>query len=635
MRLLVSLIFVFFCSLASADSFRFSVSEIPDSLKKDAFGVLRFSNVEFDYISEKSGVEKQSYAITILNKNEKQLADFVTYGDKFRELKKFSATLYNANGEVLRKFKMSDIETTEMSDGLANDRKYYFFHCETPIFPFTIHYEYEINWKNGIFSFPIFYPQSSYSLAVQNATYQLSLPPDLKIRQKALNNMPENPDITVEKGKKIYKWKVENLKAIESESFAPQLRTLVPMLYISPESFIYDKVSGTITDWESYGKWVSGLMYGRDVLPAAFKDKIISMTQNAGSDYEKIKILYDYLGETTRYVSIQLGIGGFQPMFASEVNKTGFGDCKALSFYLKSMLEVIDIPSNYVEIRSDRRNKRMFPDYATFYETNHVILQVPLEKDTLWLECTNPRIPFGFVHNNIAGHDAVEIKSEGGRFCQLPDYPDSLNVDKNSATVKLREDGSASIQAEKEYHLKVYNDFFGLNEKKKNEQVDIFRRGINLPNATVNSVQITENKSIRPNFFISYDWQTTLYGTKTGNRLFIPVNPYRNQYNWFKKKERKYDIDIWRGFNDIDSIFISIPENYEIETLPMPVFITTKYGDFRSIVFPKEEGILITQSFYSPAGKYQLAEYTELRDFFEKINSAYNSKIILKRKERN
>lgn len=631
MKFSIILFFTVIVGHAFANTGNLAVSAIPDSLKKDAYGVVRFSNTSFDYKSEKFGVEKHSVAITVLDKKGKDLADFAYSGDKFRDLSKFSAKLYDANGNLLRKFKLSDVVSTEYSSSLATDGKYYFFESQTPAFPFTIHYEYEISWKNGIFCFPVFVPQETYSIAVERANYQLNLPQDLKIRIKALN-ISDEPLVVSEKGITQYTWEVKALKAIESESFAPLLKEFIPLLYVSPESFVYDKINGTITDWESFGKWMAGLQQGRDALPETFKNKIVLMTQDAESDYEKIKILYDYLGETTRYVSIQLGIGGYQPMFASEVNKTGFGDCKALSFYLKSMLEVIGIPSNYVAIYSNRQNKKMMEDYPSFFNGNHVVLQVPLENDTLWLECTNPKVPFGFIHTNIAGHDAIEIKETGGRFCHLPDYPDSQNVDKNIATVKLNIDGSASIESAKEYHVKVYDQFFGFNLMKTNEQIDRLRRTINLPNATVKSVQVVEDKSPLPSFHINYNWETALYGTKTGNRLFIPANPFRSEYGWFKKKDRKYDINIWEGFNDIDSVFISIPEEYEIESLPMPVSLSTTYGNFTAFALPKDNGIVVTQSFYFPSGRYSVAEYNEIRDFFEKINAAYSGKIILRKK---
>lgn len=617
-------------SIFATDIFNFSTDLIPDSLKKNAYGVVRYSKVEFEYKSEKHGIEKHSIAITVLDKNGKGLADFFYSGDKFRELKKFSAKIYDAKGNQLRKFKLSDVGYTEYSNSLATDGKHYFFEPKFPTYPFTIYYEYEINWKRGLFTFPPFVPQNDFNLSIQSANYTLIIPENVDFRTKALN-IVKAPIINQFKGLKKYEWDVENIKAIEYESFNPHLKSYIPLLYLSPINFIYDGMPGYIDDWDSYARWIYRLQEERNQLPEECRNKVILLTKNTNDNREKVRILYEYLGESTRYVSIQLGIGGYQPMLASDVYETGFGDCKALSFYLKSLLEVVGISSNYIAIRMDTYNKNLFEDYPSFNEINHAILQIPLEKDTLWLECTNPQIPFGFIHRSISGHDALEVSNGGGRLCRLPDYADSLNIKKNIAKVNLNNDGSAKIQSQKEFHLKIYDRYFGFNQKQMSDQIDILRNQIVLPNTVIKSVQVVESKTPFPNYVINYDWETVSYGSKTGNRLFIPINPFYSKYDWFKKKERNHDIFIPDGFNDIDSIFIYFPEGYEIESLPMPVVLDTSFGKFQSIILPQENGLLIMQSFYFPSGNHLVSEYDKIRDFFDNINSAYSSIIILKK----
>lgn len=80
--------------------------------------------------------------------------------------------------------------------------------------------------------------------------------------------------------------------------------------------------------WQSYGEWQYQLLSGRDQLPPTLKEELQKRTANCNTPYEKIAAIYQYLASTTRYVSIQLGIGGLQPIAAADVNRTGFGDCK-------------------------------------------------------------------------------------------------------------------------------------------------------------------------------------------------------------------------------------------------------------------------------------------------------------------
>lgn len=184
-----------------------------------------------------------------------------------------------------------------------------------------------------------------------------------------------------------------------------------------------------------YGEWQYKLLDGRDELTEPFRNKLHGLTAHCSTDREKVKAIYDYLAKTTRYVSIQLGIGGLQPIAASDVCRTGFGDCKGLSNYTRAMLKEIGIPSTYTVISTT--NERLLPDFSSANQMNHVILQVPLPKDTLWLECTDPSLPFGYIHQGIAGHDALLIEPAGGSIHRLPTYPDSLNTQHIIATITL------------------------------------------------------------------------------------------------------------------------------------------------------------------------------------------------------
>ena len=608
-----------------------NVKNIPDSLKINANAVIRFSTTVFDYKSSTSGIEKDTKAITVFELKGKDLADFHYSGDKFRELRSFSGKLYDANGVLLRKFKISDVLSTEWSSSLASDARHYYFDCETPAFPFTIVYEYEINWKNGILVFPAFYPQYAHNLSVERATHTLILPSVVEFRSKAFN-IASKPVKTTLKETSTYEWNVSNLRAIENESYDPYLDIFVPLLYLCPTDFVYDGVPGAISDWESMGKWENNLLKGRNLLPEETRKKIIELTKDAKSEREKVHILYDYLGETTRYVNISLGIGGYQPMPSSEVAKTGFGDCKALSNYMMAMLEVVGIHSNFTEIRLDETDKTLYKDYANFNQMNHIILQVPLPKDTLWLECTNPRVPFGFVHNGISGHDALVDTEQGGKIECLPDYPDSLNIEKNNVSIVLNEDGSAHAIMKKTCNVKIYDNYNWFPLAKFSRQADDLREDIDLPSVTIDKIQVTDIKSSLPSLGINYTWSTPLYGTKTGNRLFVPINPFRSVNANLKRNSRLHDIKILAGYKDIDSIFISIPEGFDIETMPSSNNMKTSYGYFESKIQLVDKGILIQQILFIPSGEYKRSTYPDFLSFFERISSSYKSKIIFKRR---
>ncbi|NDW11762.1 DUF3858 domain-containing protein [Bacteroides sp. 214] len=605
-----------------------NISAIPEELKKDAFSVVVNNQIEYTCESNKNAVRKESITITILDEKGKDKADFFQSCDKFRSLQKFSGEIFDRTGRSVRKIKKSDLTMSEYSSGLFTDDYFYHYSCNGPSYPFTVKYEWEMKQKDGIISYPVFMPQSSFNQSVQEATYILHTVKGIEPRYR-LFNTENKPKVTDTATGKTLKITFSNLKAQEPERFGPAIGALVPYIYFNPTDFFFDGTEGSLASWESYGLWVNKLLNGRDELPPAFVDKLKEMTASCTTEKEKVKVLYEILETSTRYVSIQLGIGGFQPMPAMQVNKTGFGDCKALSNYMKAMLKAIGIKSYYSEISTSRA--RILKDYVSLNQTNHAVLQVPLAKDTLWLECTNAQIPFGYLHQDIAGHDAVVMKENGGEVQKLPSYADTLNLQTNAASITLDAEGRAAIDVTTKSHLFQYEDEIGITKLEPKKQIDRLRSEISLAKATVENVEFKEVKEENPYLETKYRITSEQYGSRTGNRLFIPVNIFRRSFRNMPKKERKHNIYIKYGYKDTDSFVINKPDGYVVEAAPKPEVIEGKFGSFKSLILSTDKQIVVMHELIFKTGVYSKEEYEEFSAFIQAISSQYNGKIILRK----
>lgn len=631
-KLIVSFLFTIslFTVYAADNDFLLSVLLIPDSLKQDALAVIRENNAVFEYETLQKGTFTEKEVITVLNEKGKKYAHFNYPGDKYRTLADFSGKIYDAMGNLVGKVKKSDVQSSQWSEYLGSDELNYYYFCEPPSYPFTVVYEYSISFKNGILTFPPFIPQGNSDVSVQNSSYKLIVPQNTKILCKEINIATFEKNTT--KNSDNYVWHFNNKKAIEDEPFMPNFEVFLPLVFARPQSFLYDDVPGEITDWNSLGKWEWQLLQGRQTLSEATVSKIKELTATVTTDKEKVKILYDYLGKTTHYQNISLGIGGFQPMTASEVCKIGFGDCKGLTNYLRSMLQAIDIKSNYTIIKASEDSKNIFEDYANFNQFNHIILQVPLTNETMWLECTNPEVPFGFIHNSIAGHQALVVDETGGKLIRLPDYPDSINLDKNLAEITVFSDGKAQGKTTNIFSVKKYDDYRYFVKLKNSEQVDKVRSYLHVPSANITSFSLTEDKSPLPSMAVKFEWETPQYGNKTGTRLFIPANPLRKSATKPNKNKRKSDIEFIDGSIDVDTIIINIPDNYEVEGLSAPINFTCVFGSFSSNISVNGTKITVTQIYKKNQGYWKADKYKEILDLYDKVNSGYSSKIILKSK---
>lgn len=601
-------------------------------LRNHAYSIVQDANTEIICTSPTDAVRKERKVIQILEEKGKKEAAFVCSCNKFTTLRKFTGEVQDSQGKIIRKIKKSELTTSEYSSELASDAYLYYFDYTPPQYPITIIYEWEVKYDDGLITYPVFLPQETYNQSVMQASYRIQTPADSPCLYRSLYMDAKVNQQKTSEGAWLTEVTVKLLPAIQKEPFSPSAYDLLPRILFVPDYFSWEGTQGNMKDWQSYGKWQYQLLQGRDELPPALKEELHKLTAACNSPLEKVAAIYQYLGNKTRYVSIQLGIGGLQPIPAANVHRTGFGDCKGLSNYMRAMLAEVGVPSYYTVISTD--HEKLLPDFASANQMNHVILQVPLSEDTLWLECTNPEIPLGYVHNSIAGHDALLIREDGGHLYQLPAYPDSLNTQFNRVSVALSAEGEAQIKVKQSSSLSQYEDVVSLKNMKPTEQIDRLRFNINLSQADVRDVQIEEFKNKVPRLDVSYNIQTKQYGNRTGKRLFIPANIFHQSFPTInEKEERSQDIKIRYGYQDTDSINLRLPEGYEIESLPRITELKNDFGRFHFSIQCQGRDICIVQSLLLHRGTYSPKLYSEFALFMKEVANQYHSKIILRKSD--
>ncbi|GHU79845.1 hypothetical protein FACS1894145_4900 [Bacteroidia bacterium] len=624
LQLLICL-FIFFRLHAQ----NYAVTVIPEDLKTDARAVIREYSETFVQEDLYNGTYKTVYTITIFDEKGDDYTNFYVYEDFFRELKSFSGEVFNAQGKSIKKIAKKDLVSTAFSSNLADDGKNTFYNFHAPSYPITVKYAYELKYKNGILMYPTFVPVPGFQVAVEKADYTLQIPQDVELREKKLNTQVETVYSTTDKGK-VYKWSINGFKALPYEAYAPT-EELFPVIYLSPEKFCVEKSCGNMSDWEHFGVWQAELLKGRNVLPQKIIDKVTEITQNIPGKRDKVKALYQYLQNTTHYVSIQLGIGGWQPMKAEDVAKTGFGDCKALSNYMKSLLDAVNIPSCYTVISTKKKN--LMRDFPNFSQTDHVILMVPLESDTVWLECTSQSLPFGYIHKQILGHDALAVGENKAFLCTLPAYPPLDNQEINTVNIHLSPEGHAEMDVCANYQMDIFERMYfrlkGLDTKEENEALSSLLR---VEKPQISNYKKEEFLSEKPSMNISFKVKCEEYASKTGTRMFIPINPaFTSLKGILTGNSRKFDIVLKSSIREIDTIRLHIPENYALETQVKPADIHSSYGAFKTEIKEENGTIVYIQKLELTPGRYPASEFSALKDFYNKIEGLQTIRLALKK----
>ena len=589
--------------------------------------IVEESLTDVECISTTHAIIRFKEVTTILNEHGADLATFVCSCSKNDKLTAFKGQVTDSSGRVIRKIKESELKQTEYSPYLAIDDYKVYYDYTPPVYPVTITYEWTIDSHDNLIEFPRFCPQSDYDISVKKASYTLTAPRELAVRHALLNIDASVCVSENTKGSQVLSLELSDLPALKDEPYSRPLRERLPMAYFAPTDFTYYGTQGSQRSWKDFGLWQYSLIQGLDILPENVRQQLHQLTDTMKTDREKVEALYRHLGKTTRYVAILLGIGGWKPATATSVYKSGFGDCKGLTNYMRAMLKEVGIASNYTLISTT--NPRFMKNYTCAGQMNHAILQVPLPNDTLWLECTNPRLPMGYVHEDIAGHDAIEISEQGGRLVRLPMYADSTNLMRSTVNIHLSQDGTADLKVSQEAFNRQYEDRIPLARMNEKERQKILSRIVYAPLTEINRIDFRENGA---KITMDTEIKSQKYANQTGQRLFVPICPLHHGYAVPNDAaEREEDIWLEMGYLNEDDITLTIPEGYTIEACPKNVSIEQSFASFSFSLQRDDKTIHIKNRLLMKSGTFDKSLFPQLSEFLQSISNIYNQRIILKK----
>lgn len=628
---LISISLIFSCALHAGDG-EFSIGKIPPFLLKNANAVTRIHEIHFEIINTKETVLKEHYAITILNEKGDDWAQFSEYYDKHRSVESVEGYLYDAFGKQLKKIKKKDTQDLSGVDEgtLMSDARYKQHNFYTKNYPYTIEYFVQINDRSTLF-FPAWVPQDREGIAVEKSTLTIQFPLDYKVRYKAFN-YNETPVATEQKKDRLLTWTASNLPAVWKESFSPLWHELTTMVILGPGDFQMDDYKGNMVNWQDFGKFIYSLKAGRDQLPDQVKQTVHLIGDPIKDIKEKIARLYEYMQKNTHYISIQLGIGGWQPFDAKEVATKGYGDCKALTNYMYSILKEEGIPSYYALVRAGNGSRFLTEDFPS-QQFNHVILCVPLQKDTIWLECTSQTKHAGYLGNFTDDRAALLIDETGGKLVHTPKYTLNDNLQVRKIKALLEEDGTLKVAVDTRYQGLQQDDIHEMMHSLSREKMKEYLHGqLDFGTYDIDKFSYKQEKSSPPCIDETLQITVSNYATITGKRMFIIPNIMsRSGRKLRQDSARKYDIELGFEYKDVDSVQIALPRGFSPEAMPPPVMLFSKFGNYSCSVKLVDNKLYYYRSIEHFSGRYNAASYAELVKFYDRIYKADRAKVVLVR----
>ncbi|MCC9136709.1 DUF3857 domain-containing protein [Pontibacter silvestris] len=598
-------------------------------LTKDANAIIRSEETVFTVNSIGSGVTKYKATITILNENGKHHAKLYVPYDKLSKVDNITGTSYDKSGKKIKTLKNKDIiDISSVSDfSLFEDNRVKIANLTYTIYPYTVEFEYQVTTKNMLF-YPLWRPQSEEDLSVEKALLRVEVPKGMKLRYRE-NNLQEKVTQESTPTYDVYLWQVKDLAPVVEEPYGPSLAELVPEVRTAPTYFEVEGYQGNMETWQSYGQWVNKLNTGRDVLPEATRQKLQEMVVGATSPEEKAKKLYDYLQGKTRYVSIQLGIGGWQPFEASFVDSKGYGDCKALTNYTQSMLKAVGVDSYQALIRAGDGATDVITDFPSS-QFNHVILCVPLPKDTLWLECTSQTTAAGYSGSFTGGRHALLITPDGGKLVKTQFYKAEDNAQKRNIKVQLDEAGNGTATVTTVYTGEQQESRSqAIHSLKPDDQKKWLYQQIKVPSYEILSYGFEEQKMRLPVVTEKLELSLRQCATISGKRMFLSPN-LMSKWTYIPPQPEKRKTDVVRNmaFFDSDSVVFELPVGYTLEYQPQDVVHKSEFGEYKATIKVNGPEVTYIRTMQMYDGRFSSESYARLVEFLNNVVKADGDKVV-------
>lgn len=375
--------------------------------------------------------------LQILNARGEEHARFYAWEGRWTKLKNVSITVSSAGGNVLYQRNKNDLTKTCGVSGydLYSDVCHYYAELKAPAYPFTIEYSYETQSQS---LFELRGASLQQEIPVDLAEVRLEVDSDLPLRWK-VTQTNLRPTVKHDGNKIEYLWSAVNLEGLDDIEYVPTGYNEPTRLILRVDKFKLEDYSFDGGDWSSVGKFYSDLAADR-----YFPIQNLPPTLEIDQQYASLRTIYEDLIGSTRYVAIQIGIGGWQPYSAELTQSRGFGDCKDLTTLLISRLRQTGIDA-YPALLNTRSNQITDPDFPSL-AFDHVIAAAMIGTDTIWLDPTCDLCPLYEIPYTDEDIDVLLMTDQGSRLTHIPKQSPEKNLETRKTLIKIGSDRSVTFE---------------------------------------------------------------------------------------------------------------------------------------------------------------------------------------------
>jgi transglutaminase-like putative cysteine protease len=410
--------------------------------------------------------------------------------------------------------------------------------------------------------------------------YLVDLPASLQPRLIE-HNLTFSRQEAVTQGRRTYLWATRDVPRVQAEDFMAD----------SNGVFMSIELAAPL-DWETIGRWYAGLARDRYALDAVVKAKLPLLLAGSRSADDTLRAVQRWVAQDVRYVSIALGLGGYQPRMPAEVMATGYGDCKDKATLFIAAVNALGFQAYPVLLNSGSRVERALPSLGQF---DHAIAAVERPDGRLYVDLTADLAPLGELPAGVQGQFALVVHPDGtSEQVTLPQAEPGANLQETRVVGRLSTEGYVTASYEerglgtRQYELRQL--FLAPIDSTHRADLAWSIATKLYPGAEADSLQIFDGRDLTADTRVALQIVHGLAARPAGTGrtviLTLPFGSMRSMADAAKALEakgpRKFPIDAAKIVGPIagqTDLQLSLPPGWRVQ-LPPSVNVTGKWGSY-------------------------------------------------------
>jgi hypothetical protein len=410
------------------------------------------------------------------------------------------------------------------------------------------------------------------------------------------------------------RWVFRNVPAFKEENSMPSKRNF----YARLEFFLPHE------NWTVVSK---GFLKRHFVLHEKFQTRVVKkkaeeLTVGMTDDLDKVRAIVMFVKNNFEWN----GIHDFFTYDLNEVYEKKKGSSGDLNTLLHTMLQEVGFNPTLV-LLSTQSHGTIRKEIPSDDQFNYVVSKLVIGEKTLFLDATNPLLPFDVLPLDCVNTEGFEMVGPTFNWINiLPSKTDKVNANARlvlapdltlKGRVTIQSHCYQALEKRKEYKALGHEDFVKKNAVAK---------------WVVDSAKVLNETKLDQPFQETYFVTIPDQIMETPERLYLdPFILLSTKENIWKDDTRTYPIDLRIPTEKLLVVTLTLPDGFSVEALPPKQTMSMKDNSMRCSFNVAQSNNILVITYHLSVNKiwFSRDEYPHLRDFQNQIISRQNQPIIL------